>query len=76
MNILISLGAEDMLKSKIRVRLAELNKKQKDFAKELDVTPQTLSGWVTGANKPSLEQAFRIAKALDCSIHDLWELEE
>jgi DNA-binding XRE family transcriptional regulator len=67
----------DVLKSRIKIRLIELNnKKQKDLAEELNVKPQTLSGWVRGANKPSLEQAFRIAKALDCKVDDLWELED
>lgn len=76
MNILICSGVGTLLKSKIRIKLAELNKKQKDLASELEVTPQTLSGWVTGTSKPSLEQAFRVAKALDCSVDDLWEYEE
>lgn len=66
-----------MLKSRIKIRLIELdNKKQKDLAEELNVKPQTLSGWVRGSNKPSLEQAFRIAKALDCKVDDLWIYEE
>ena len=65
-----------MLKSKVKVRLAELEIKQKDFAKVLDVPPQTLSGWVTGNNKPSLEQAFKIAKHLNCKVDDLWEYKE
>lgn len=68
---------EQVLKSKIRVKLAELDKKQKDFAKELGVTPQTLSGWVKqDGNKPSLEQAFKIAKALNCTVDELWDYEE
>lgn len=77
MNKLVDLGVNEVLKSKIRIRLAEMDKKQKDFAKELGVTPQTLSGWVkVDGNKPSLEQAFKIAKVLDCTVDDLWEYKE
>lgn len=66
-----------MLNSKIKVRLAELNNmKQNDFANKLGVKPQTLSGWATGKNHPSLEQAFKIAKYLDCKVDDLWTYEE
>lgn len=66
-----------MLESKIRVKLAEQKRKQKDFAKELGVKPQTLSGWVKeNGNKPSLEQAFKIAKILECKVDDLWIYEE
>jgi DNA-binding XRE family transcriptional regulator len=64
-----------MLKSKIRVRLAELDMKQLNLAKTLGVTKQTMSLWVTGKAKPTLEMAFKIAKLLDCKVDDLWKCE-
>lgn len=66
-----------MLKPKIKAKIAEHNNMpHKEFADKINVKPQTLSGWITGKNKPSLEQAFKIAKALDCKVDDLWEYEE
>lgn len=65
-----------MLKSKIRIRLAELNKPQTELAKELNVAKQTISGWATGRVKPPLVIAFKLAKLLDCKVDDLWELKE
>jgi DNA-binding XRE family transcriptional regulator len=74
--MLISLGVNEVLKSKLRIRLAELEIKQKDLAEELGVTKQTLSGWVTGSTNPVLGQAFMLAKRLDCKVDDLWVYEE
>lgn len=65
-----------MLKSRIKVRLAELEMKQNDLAEQFNVSKQTVSGWVTGRIKPSLELAFRIAKVLNCRVDDLWEYKE
>jgi DNA-binding XRE family transcriptional regulator len=65
-----------MLKPRIKVRLAELNMKQKDLSEELNVTKQTMSGWITGRVTPTLEMAFRIAKLLDCKVDDLFTYEE
>lgn len=63
-------------KTKLRLKLVELDIKQKDFAEKLGVTRQSLNGWATNKNNPSLETALRIAKALDCKVDDLWELKE
>lgn len=66
-----------MLKPKIKSKIAEHNNMaHQEFAKIIDVKPQTLSGWVTGKNKPSLEQAFKIAHTLGCKVDDLWEYED
>jgi DNA-binding XRE family transcriptional regulator len=61
-----------MLKSKIKVRLAELEIKQQDLSDKLGVTKQTMSLWVTGKSTPTLETAFKIAKLLDCKVDDLY----
>lgn len=62
------------LKSKLRIRLAELEKTQKEAAKDLGVTQQVLSSWVTGNSYPTLVGAFKLAEYLNCSIYDIWEL--
>lgn len=64
-----------MLKSKMKVRLAELNLKHQDVANELGVTKQTLSLWVNSRSFPPLETAFKIAKLLDCKVDDLFTYE-
>ena len=65
-----------VLKSKIRIKLAELEKRQNDVTKTLNITPQRFSNWVNGSSYPKLEEAFRLAKYLDCAIEDLWEYRE
>lgn len=61
-----------MLKSKLKIRLAELEMKQNELASQLSVTKQTLSSWANGKNQPTLEMAFKIAKLLDCKVDDLF----
>lgn len=61
-----------MLKSRIRIRLAELEIKQQDLAETLGVTKQTMSAWVNGRALPTLEMSFKIAKVLDCKVDDLF----
>lgn len=65
-----------MLKPRIRIRLAELNKKQSDIYRELGVTPQQFSNWVKGDAAPYLNTAFKLAKMLDCKVDDLWDYKE
>lgn len=65
-----------MLKPKIRIRLAELEKKQSDIYRQLGVTPQQFSNWVKGNSAPYLEMAFKLAILLDCKVDDLWEYKE
>ena len=71
-NKLLNSELVDLLECKIRVRLAELNKSQKELAEHMGVTIQTMSGWATGRVIPSLEKAFMIADYLDCKVDDLW----
>ncbi|WP_165571674.1 helix-turn-helix transcriptional regulator [Cytobacillus praedii] len=65
-----------MLKSKIKIRLAELDMKQQDLAEELGVTKQSLNAWVNGRSIPTLEMAFKIAVKLDCTVDDLFTYTE
>jgi putative transcriptional regulator len=75
-NIINSLELSELLKSRIKVRLAELDIAQTDLAEKLGVTKQTMNGWVKGRVKPPLETAFVIAKELNCKVDDLWIYEE
>lgn len=61
-----------MLKSRIRIRLAELEMKQQDLSEKLEVTKQTMSLWVNGKSNPTLETAFKIAYILECKVDDLF----
>lgn len=65
-----------LLKCRIKVRLAELEKSQKELAEHMEVSKQTMNGWATGRVIPPLEKAFKIAKFLDCRVDDLWEYED
>jgi putative transcriptional regulator len=76
MNIIVSLELSELLKSKIKVRLAELDMQQTELAEKMGVTKQTMNGWVRGRVKPPLETAFVIAKYLGCKVDDLWEYKE
>lgn len=64
------------MKSRLRVRLAELEIKQQDLSEELGVTKQTMNAWVNGRSLPTLETAFKIAKRLNCKVDDLFEYRE
>ncbi|MED3562273.1 helix-turn-helix transcriptional regulator [Bacillus xiapuensis] len=65
-----------MLKSKIKIRLAELDIRQQDLSEKLGVTKQTMSLWVNGKSMPTLETAFKIAHLLDCKVDDLYVYKE
>ena len=65
-----------MLKSKMKVRLAEMDIQQTELAELMGVSKQTMNGWVRGRVKPPLETAFIIANHLNCKVDDLWEYEE
>jgi len=65
-----------MLKSKIKVRLAELDMRQQDLSEKLGVTKQTMNAWVNGRSTPTLETAFKIANVLECKVDDLYIYKE
>lgn len=65
-----------MLKSKLKVRLVELEIKQQDLSIELGVTKQTMNAWVNGRTIPTLETTFKIAKRLNCKVDELFEYRE
>jgi DNA-binding XRE family transcriptional regulator len=76
MNNIVSSEERELLKSKIRVRLAELELKQSELFKEFNISQKQFSNWVIGESSPRLEVAFKLAKRLGCKVDDLWEYKE
>lgn len=68
--------ANKKVKSKAKVKIAELELIQTELAKEFEVAPQTFNGWITGRITPTLETALRLAKRFGCTVNDLYELKE
>ncbi|MBS1508036.1 MAG: helix-turn-helix transcriptional regulator [Bacteroidetes bacterium] len=54
--------------NRIRVVLAELNKKNKWLADELGKNQATISQWCNNVRQPSIETLAEIANALDVDI--------
>ena len=48
------------------------NKAQKEFAKDLGIAESTLSCYISGTRTPNFEIMYKICKALDISISDLF----
>jgi transcriptional regulator with XRE-family HTH domain len=44
--------------------------------KELEITQNTLSNWVTGKTFPTIDKAFQLADLLEVDINDLYEREK
>lgn len=57
--------------NRIRIVLAELNKKNKWLADELGKNQATVSQWCNNARQPSVETLFEIAKILDVNVREL-----
>jgi transcriptional regulator with XRE-family HTH domain len=57
--------------NRIRVVLAELNKKNKWLADELGKNQATVSQWCNNLRQPSIETLAEIAKVLDVDIRQL-----
>lgn len=45
---------------------------QKELAKQLDITPSRISNWEQGANCPTMDILFKVCKALNVSINDIY----
>ena len=64
----------------IRSRIGELlrvSKYRREFIlKELDISKNTLSNWVSGKTFPTVEKAFILADLLDVKVDDLYERED
>jgi len=65
-----------MTVSKIKLARVAKNWSQEDLARAVDVTRQTIGLVEAGNYNPTLNLCVRIAKALDCTLNDLfWEKE-
>lgn len=59
---------------RINELLAKRNKKQKDLAKELEVTDNTISYFVSGSRSPNIDQIIKIADYLNTTTDYLFGL--
>lgn len=57
--------------NRIRVVLAELNKKNKWLAEKLGKNQATVSQWCNNARQPSVETLFDIAEVLEVNVRTL-----
>lgn len=60
----------------IRCRLGELlddrGIKKSFVAKKLEVSPQTVSGWIHNKHFIPMDKAFKIKELLGCTVDDLY----
>ncbi|HEX7030751.1 MAG TPA: helix-turn-helix transcriptional regulator [Gammaproteobacteria bacterium] len=61
------------MNNRIKVLRAERDWTQQDLAERIDVSRQTVNAIETGKYDPSLPVAFRIARAFDCRIEDVFQ---
>ena len=52
-----------------------LKLRQEDLAESLEVTRQTINAIEQGKHAPSLKLALKLAKSFNCSVKDLFVLE-
>lgn len=62
--------------NRIKVMLAEKNKKNVWLAEQLGKDPATVSKWCTNRSQPGLETLIQIAKVLEVDVQDLIRTEE
>ena len=55
----------------ITVALKKAKMDQKDLAKAMHRSETTISNWVTGRSRPSIEQAKQIAKITGCEVNEI-----
>jgi putative transcriptional regulator len=61
------------MKSRIGERIDARGYKKKWVAQQLGVSQVVLSRWINGQSTPSLMNAFRLAKLLNCKVDNLYE---
>ena len=59
---------------KINEEIIKSGLMKKHVAKELGINPVTLSNYINGKRKISLELAVKLAAILDCEVTDLYEI--
>lgn len=53
--------------ARVRHQLAEQDISQASFARQIEVSPQTLSAWMSGRNRPGVDDVIRMCEALRVS---------
>lgn len=61
------------MKNRMRVLRAERGWSQAELASRLDVSRQSVNAIETGKYDPSLPLAFRIARAFECTIEQVFD---
>lgn len=56
-----------MIGDKIRKRLTQLNMTQRELSTKLNISPSTLSGYITGYRNPDINMVSQLAKVLNVS---------
>jgi putative transcriptional regulator len=64
------------MKNKLRMILAERKIKKGEFAKNIGISPGTLSFIVNEKSVPTLEVAMKISKKLGLKVEDIWYFDE
>lgn len=55
------------LVTRVRSLLDERGLSQSSFARKIDVSPQTLSAWLSGRNKPGIDEVAKMCEVLNVS---------
>lgn len=55
----------------IKIRLIEKEMNQKEIAKELNVTKQTINNWINKRNTEKIEKFLQLMKKLEIEVNDL-----
>ncbi|HLR15400.1 MAG TPA: helix-turn-helix transcriptional regulator [Bacillota bacterium] len=63
------------MKNYVRERRRKEKWTQKDLAQKMDVSRQTIVAIENGKFNPSLTLAFKLSRAFNCTIEDLFEFE-
>lgn len=64
------------MKNHLIARREQLNLTQKDVANSIDQMMQAYQRYEYGVSMPSVKAALKIARALDTTVEELFELEE
>ena len=64
----LEIGWSDAIAQKIINRLSELGLSQKDFAKEVGITEDEVSNWLSGTHNFTLRTLSKISKVLNVDI--------
>lgn len=62
-----------MLKSRLKIVLAEQNMKSKELANIMGVSAVVVSNWVNSKSHPTTSMLFELAHKLNVKVDDLYE---